>query len=261
MRPHLSQVLLLLPLIVLLSIFVDERQAVLAADKSNGWIQKRFDGSKGKFTIYITDDANCTRNEDADYAVVQRPKVRELVMYSDKRKNYYTLSAGDGLKHTSGLALMKLISTSTAPLTWQPAYKSQYMGHPIEVWRATQGGSPISKSASDRFDGYEFWAASDIHIQPEFVKLGRSAHGWPNTNALPLRYLRVYPSGRPPRELASTTELKRGYIPPSTFTVPKSYKKAGSELEVASDTHNLKDMMQEWDLTDKPISKAAASNR
>src|SRR5215475_14391610 len=93
-----------LPLIVLLSIFVAETQQALAA-KDNGWLQKRFDGSKGKFTICITDDGVYTKNESAGYVILQGPK-QPVTIYSDVRRNYFPLSERNdgGLKQTSGMA-------------------------------------------------------------------------------------------------------------------------------------------------------------
>src|SRR5271168_5334121 len=204
--------------------FVAASQIALAA-ASNGWIQERFDDSKGHFTIYVTANAVCSRNEDAGYAVVQAVADPTLYIYSDRRRNYYPLSAGTELKRTSSFMLMKAIATSINPLDWHLAYKTSFRGHPTEVWRATKNGSPIKKSESDRFDGYEFWAASDIPIQPGFVKLSRDANGWPETKGLPVRYARIFLTEKP-RELLATMELKRAYIPPSTFLVPKAYKKA-----------------------------------
>lgn len=254
MRLNLPFIRCLTTLVLLLHIFVDAIKPALSAN-SNGWIQKRIDGSKGKFTILVTDQDCLARAEDAGWAVALTPPNHNLVIYSDTRKNYYLLSAGTKVRHTSGLSLIKAISTSAAALNWQLAYKTKYQGHPVDVWRATRNGAPISKSPSAKFDGFEFWAASDVLIPQAIVNLNIDAHGWPDTRALPLRYMEVSVHDQP-RLLLTTISLERANIPASKFLVPKNYTRAKSELEVATSTANLGDLMDDWQempraLTDK----------
>jgi hypothetical protein len=235
----------LLSLILLLHIFVGAIKPVLSAN-SNGWIQQRLDGSKGKFTIFLTDQGcSLSRAEDAGWAIAVTPPNQNLVIYSDTRKNYYLLSAGTKVTHTSSLSLIKAVSTSFTALNWQLAYKTKYRGHPVDVWRATRNGAPISKSVSTIFDGFEFWAVSDVLIPQAMVNLNTDAHGWPNTRALPLRCMQVFVRGQP-RLLLTTVSLERANIPASKFLVPKNYTKAKSELEVATSTTSLRDWMNDW---------------
>jgi hypothetical protein len=236
----------LLSLVLLLHFFVHAIKPALSAS-SNGWIQKRLDGSKGKFTIYLSDQGcSLSRAEDAGWAIAMTPSNQNLVIYSDTRKNYYLLSTGTKVRHTSSNSLIKAISTSALALNWQLAYKTKYRGHSIDVWRATRNGAPISKSVSAIFDGFEFWAVSDVLIPQALVNLNTDAHGWPNTRALPLRCTQVFLRGGQPRLLLTTVSLERANIPASKFLVPKNYTKAHSELEVATSMTSLVDLMDDW---------------
>jgi hypothetical protein len=237
-------------LITILStlIFVEASQAALPA-KPNGWIQTRFDGTKGNFTIYVTKQAIATKNEDAGWVLVSGPPDGTIYLYSNKRRNYYPFSVGTRVKRSSSLWLMKAIATSATTLTWHKAYATKMLGHPVQVWRATQNGGPISTSKTVRFNGYEYWEETDIHVRPEVVSLNVEAHGWPNTNGLALRYVRTFLGGND-RAVVDTKSIQTAFIPPATFLVPKGYKLAKSEFDVISNTEGLGEMMNEWQLED-----------
>jgi hypothetical protein len=227
-----------------------DAKAVAPPAKSNGFIQKRFDGTKGRFTIFVTKQAMASRNESAGWTLVTGPPDGILYIYSDVRKNYYPLTQGAKVKRSSSISLMRAIMTSTTSLTWHQAFKTELMGHPVQVWRATNHGEPISKSRDANFNGYEYWEEKDAQLPPQAIALNVAAHGWPNTSGLPFRFVQTFANGRR-RMLIETSDITRAYIPPETFVVPKSYKKAKSEFDVANNIGGLDEVMKEWQEVDK----------
>jgi len=218
---------------------------------ANGWVQKRFDGNRGRFTVFISDNgACCCRNESAGWNLLAVPATKAgVVVYSNKNKNYFPFSSGGHMKKTSGLKLMRAINTATNALTWSPAYHAVMLGKPVVVWRANANGSKYSPADAAHFAGWEFWEDRSIKMNHDLVAFNIEVNGWPNTDGLPLRYLQKIIDGQS-ITVMDTISTKRAVIAQSIFDLPSHYKQVKSEYEVVSDTGQLNEMMQEWQKAD-----------
>jgi hypothetical protein len=210
--------------------------------RNNGWIIDGCDLNNGNFSSRISNTWLSWVNQTVGYVMVSGPPNGTIYVYNDKKKNYFCY--GDG-KHASTYRLMKFLNTSGISLHWQKVYSSKYLGHSVDVWRADQYGGAVKTEPGAKFDGYEFWAATDMHINPSVMAMNRAVHGWPDVSAVALRYFHCYWTGKR-TAIVDVKSIRPAFVPDSAFRVPKGYKRSENEMEVVTKMLDLGDFFKDF---------------
>ena len=230
-----------LMVVIAICAFTPLAQSALA--KTNGWIAERFDQVAGKGTVRCSDIGYSSVSENIGYATVCSGPSWCVFVKNPGKKLYFVASTGTQVKHFTGFSLIKSLSTRmSVDLKWQRAYSTNFLGHPIAVWRAPTGKIRSSTNSTDlpgaKFEGFEYWAAEDIPIPESIASFNHTVHGWPVVKLMPMRFLRYQPRHKV-ETILETESIKPANLPAACFQIPKDYKLAKNEAEVATNTQNL----------------------
>jgi hypothetical protein len=243
-------------LIVVIAICACSSFAQSAQAKTNGWIVERYDQFAGKGTVRCSELGYSSVSANIGYDTVCSPPTWCVSVKNAGKKLYFVASNGTQVKHFTGFALLKSISTRVTvdDLKWQRAYSTTFLGHPIAVWRGSTGKTVSSTHLpAPKFEGFEYWAAEDIPIPASVASFNHTVHGWPIVKLLPMRYLRYQPRQKV-ETILETESIKRADLPAVCFQIPKDYKLAKNEAEVATNTQNLQWIFEGLDT--KPEKRA-----